>query len=141
MFIDEGDEGKGPVSHRHEDAFKHKFPYYLSIGMTEAQYWEGDSTLVIAYREAEEIRRERKNQELWLQGMYIYDAINRISPVLHAFAKKGTKAQPYIEEPYPLNDKDVQAVKRKQEKKQSDKGLNFMRSLASNTNKKFKEGK
>lgn len=141
MFADEGDEGEAPVPHRYEDAFRKRFPYYLSIGMTEAQYWEGDSTLVIAYREAEELRKEKQNQYLWLQGMYFYDALNRVSPVLHAFAKKGTKPQPYPEEPYPINDKKVEAVKRKQEKKQSDRGLEFMRSLASNTNKKYEEGK
>lgn len=35
---------------------------------------------------------------MWLQGMYIYDAISRLSPILRAFAKKGTKAQPYADE-------------------------------------------
>ena len=35
---------------------------------------------------------------MWLQGMYIYDAISRLSPILRAFAKKGPKAQPYVED-------------------------------------------
>lgn len=73
------------------EIFYKKFPYYLSIGMTEEQYWDRDSTLVKYYREAEELRQEKFNQEAWLQGMYVYDALARIAPILHAFAKKGTK--------------------------------------------------
>lgn len=80
----------------YSEIFLAKFPYYLSIGMTEEQYWDRDSTLVKSYRKAEELRKERVNQEMWLQGMYIYDAISRLSPILRAFAKKGTKAQPYV---------------------------------------------
>ena len=141
MFADEGDEGEAPVPHRYEDAFRKRFPYYLSIGMTEAQYWEGDSTLVIAYREAEELRKEKQNQYLWLQGMYFYDALNRVSPVLHAFAKKGTKARPYLEEPYPLTQKHAEDAKQRHEKKQSNKGLQYMRKLVASNNKRFEERK
>ena len=75
----------------YSEIFLAKFPYYLSIGMTEEQYWDRDCTLVKSYRKAEELRKERVNQEMWLQGMYIYDAISRLSPILRAFAKKGTK--------------------------------------------------
>ena len=80
----------------YSDIFYKKFPYYLSIGMTEEQYWDKDCCLVKFYRKSEELRKERVNQEAWLQGMYIYDALLRVAPVLHAFAKKGTKPQPYV---------------------------------------------
>lgn len=86
----------------YSEIFLAKFPYYLSIGMTEEQYWDRDCTLVKSYRKAEELRKERVNQEMWLQGMYIYDAISRLSPILRAFAKKGTKAQPYGKRSYRL---------------------------------------
>lgn len=100
----------------YSEIFLAKFPYYLSIGMTEEQYWDRDSTLVKSYRKAEELRKERVNQEMWLQGMYIYDAISRLSPILRAFAKKGTKAQPYVEEAYPINKKTVEEAELKKEK-------------------------
>lgn len=70
--------------------------------MTERQYWDGDCMLTRAYRKAEKLRLEQKNQELWLQGMYFYEALGDVSPLLHPFAKKGTKAVPYRSEPYPL---------------------------------------
>ena len=53
-------------------------------------------------RRADRLQLERKNQELWLQGRYYYEAMGAISPLLHAFTKKGTKAAPYLAEPYPI---------------------------------------
>lgn len=82
--------------------FEADCPYYLSIGMTYEQYWYGDVWMVEAFREADRLKQKRKNQELWLQGMYIYEALCDASPLLHAFAKKGTKAVPYREAPYDL---------------------------------------
>jgi hypothetical protein len=121
--------------------FKRKFPYYLSIGMTEEQYWDKDCTLTIDYREAEKLRKERVNQEAWLQGMYIYDAISRLTPVLHAFAKKGAKPKPYVEEPYPIDEKSVEEAKLKKEKEKSQKGLRYMQALMVANNKHFEERK
>lgn len=52
------------------------------------------------------MRKQRKNQELWMQGMYIYEALCDAAPLFRAFAKKGTKAHPYAKEPYSLKAKD-----------------------------------
>lgn len=70
--------------------------------MTYQEYWYGDVWSIIDARKADRLRMERKNQELWLQGRYFYEAMGAISPLLHAFAKKGTKAAPYCAEPYPI---------------------------------------
>lgn len=119
------------------DIFNSKFPYYLSIGMTEEQYWDRDCCLVKFYREAEDLRKERMNQEAWLQGMYFYDALARVSPILHAFAKKGTKAQPYVEEAYPISKKTMDKAKLKKEKATSNKGLQYMQAYMVKNNKRF----
>ena len=141
-FAGEGGEGNFPAPLcRYEDTFWQKFPYYLSIGMTEEQYWDGDCALPKYYRQAEELRRERTNQEAWVQGMYVYDAISRISPILHAFAKKGTKAKPYVEEPYPVSKKTASDSKAKKEKMKSQKGLRYMEALMRENNKRFEEKK
>ena len=80
--------------------FEEAFPYYLAMGMSYEQFWEQDSELVKYYRKANEIRQEMINHEAWLHGMYIYEAIADISPILHAFAKRGTKPRKYSEKPY-----------------------------------------
>lgn len=123
------------------EVFKAKFPYYLSIGMTEEQYWDKDCELAKYYREAEAMRREKFNQDAWLQGMYVYDAIMRLSPILHAFAKKGTKPQPYVEVPYPISQAGVEEAKARKEKAVADKGKRFMEAFMAKNNQKFEERK
>lgn len=73
--------------------------------MTYEQYWYGDVWMVVAYREADKRRKERKNAELHLMGMYFYEALCDVSPILHAFAKNGTKPIPYRTTPYELSAK------------------------------------
>ena len=97
-----GDNLKAATSYR--EIFDNAFPHYLYMGMTPEQFWEGDSNLVVAYRKAFEMKQEADNQRLWLQGAYVYDAISRLVPLMHPFAKKGTKAEPYLDKPYPLKE-------------------------------------
>ena len=120
------------------ERFHEQFPYYLSIGMTPEQYWDGDSTLARAYRKADEIRMERKNQELWLQGMYIYEAICDASPILHDFAKKGTKPHPYADKPYPITEKQHKRNKVDKEKANFDKGKKLMEAFMKANTSRFK---
>ncbi len=99
------------------EQFYDHLPFYLSIGMTFNQFWNEDCCLVKYYRKAYELQRERKNQELWLQGMYIYEAIGDMSPVLKAFAKKNTKPLKYPSEPYAITQQEIE--KRKQAKERA----------------------
>ena len=107
--------------------------------MTEEQYWDKDCLLTKYYREAEELRTEKANQMAWLQGMYIYDALARISPILRAFSKKGTKAQPYPEEPYPIGRKSVEDSKNKKEKENYDKAKRYMEAYMVQHNKRLEK--
>lgn len=70
--------------------------------MTYEQYWYGDPQMARAYFEADILRQERRNSEMWLMGAYVYDAISRLTPVLHAFAKRGTEPIKYMDAPYEL---------------------------------------
>ena len=127
-------EGEQSPSYTYTEQFNKAFPYYLSIGMTPDQYWDGDPTLAKYYRQADEIRLERKNQELWLQGMYVYEAILDVAPVLHAFAKKGTKPRPYSEQPYAITDKMRREEEEAKEKRNFEKGMARMKALMGNRN-------
>jgi len=105
------------------EQFYEQFPFYLSIGMTYDQYWNDDCCLTKYYRKANELSKARKNQELWLQGMYIYEALCCVSPVLHAFAKSGTKPQPYPDKPYAISDKEIKERKETIEKENRKKAM------------------
>lgn len=105
--------------------------------MTYEQFWEQDVELVKFYREADKIKTDRKNFECWLQGLYVYEAICDASPILHAFAKKGTKAIPYRDQPYDLRS-EKKAVKKKEQKRDS-KAKSIMEMWMVSVNKKFEQ--
>lgn len=72
----------------------------MSYGMSYDEYWFESPYRAQFYRKAREISVRQKDEELWMQGVYIYDALCRVSPILHAFSKSGTKPLPYMEKPY-----------------------------------------
>lgn len=75
----------------------------MAIGMTYDEFWNQDVDMVATYRTAAELRDKRRNQELWLQGMYIYEALCDASPLFRFSMKKGTvRPEPYVKEPYPI---------------------------------------
>ena len=136
------DDGGGGVNtatplQSYSAKFEELFPYYLSIGMTEEQYWDKDCCLVRAYRKADEIRKDRRNQELWLQGAYFYEAISRVSPILHAFAKKGTKPVPYLTEPFAITEKQAEYRQAQKDEKVFAKGKRMIEGFMAQHNKKF----
>lgn len=134
----EGSGRSAPFSNSYTSMFNDQFPYYLTIGMTPDQYWDGDPMLAKYYRKADELRRKRKNEELWLQGMYIYEALCSVSPVLHAFAKRGTKPLPYPDHPYALTVTDRENERELQEKRDREKAKRYMEAKMATINKRFK---
>ena len=109
-----------PTQIKYGEVFTTHFPYYLSIGMTAEQYWDGDNLLPRAYRKAEELRRDRQNSYLWLQGKYVYDAIYAMAPALQAMG--GGKPESYVNEPYPLTEAAVrERDKREQQRKMEER--------------------
>jgi hypothetical protein len=106
--------------------------------MTYRQFWEDDCNMVIAYRKADELSKERQNEYLWIQGMYIYRAMICASPALNPLMKV-KKPFPYMEEPIPITYK---AAKRKEEedaRKLYEKNKEDMMALMDQLNKSFRE--
>lgn len=82
-------------------------PYMLEIGMSYQDYWYGDPNIAKYYIEKDKIHRKRLNQEHWLEGLYFYQALCDVAPMLNAFAKKGTRPQKYLERPFPLSEEEI----------------------------------
>ena len=140
LSASEGGESKeARPSLTYTEQFNRLFPYYLSIGMTYNEYWESDPMLAKYYREAEELKRARRNEELWLQGMYIYEALCDVSPIMVAFPKKGAKPNPYPDKPYCISEKQRKVEEAEQERKVAEKGMAFMNRMMSMANSKPKE--
>ena len=125
----------------HSPKFYEVFPYYLAIGMTEEQYWDRDCELVRHYRRAAQIRQELADQQAWLQGAYVYEALLDAAPVLHAMAKRGTKPLPYRKEPFGvfLSKDRSDRVARSREEQQDEKAMAMMHMFAEATNRRFRE--
>lgn len=112
-----------------EEMFWKALPWYLSIGMSEKDYWQGDPKLVESYREAYKLAKERKNQELWLQGVYFLKAT--------ACAVNGSNKSPYPDEPLPLSvEESNEQIERKQRIKDAEFEASMMSFMAS-ANEKF----
>lgn len=82
--------------------------------MSYEQFWVDDPRLVISYRRADEIKKRRVNEELWLAGIYTAEAL--ASTVGNMFSK-GSKYQ-YPSEPKPIT---MDEVKERQEREQKAK--------------------
>lgn len=98
------------------ELFEKQCPIYMSYGMSYDEFWYGDAYRTKFYCEAYKIKVRQKDEELWMQGMYIYEALCDVSPILHAFSKKGTKPLQYSKKPY-LAESEV--AKTKIEKEQA----------------------
>ena len=106
-------------------------PYYLTIGMPSDEFWNGDCCLVKCYREADKYKQQRMNTQAWLQGAYVYEAICDVAPVLHAFAKRGTKPHKYSSAPYAASKEEQQS----QEKLKAQQAQAKMKAWAERINK------
>ena len=83
------------------EQFEEVFPYYLSLGMTYEEFWEGDISLPKFYREAEKLRVKRAceddNFQCWLQGLYVYEAVS--CAIGNALRKENTPQIKYLDKP------------------------------------------
>ena len=79
--------------------------------MTYEQFWNGEPEQAAVYRKADEIRRRRINEEMWLNGMYTADAL--ASTVGNMFSKSKNK---YPTEPRPVTRAEIEARKEREQK-------------------------
>lgn len=123
--------------------FEELCPIYMGYGMSYDEYWYDDCYKAKYYRETYEIQIKHNDEQFWMQGMYIYDALCRVSPILHAFSKSGTKPLPYPEKPYSML---IEENKTEEEKQKEIENARLIAKLhfeqwARETSKRFKNKK
>ena len=67
--------------------------------MTYEQYWYGEIRLAKAYAEAERYRLEQREYDMWLQGVYVREALQSALSVSEWFRPKGKKPFQYPQKP------------------------------------------
>lgn len=90
-------------------------PYYMSLGVSYDEFWNGDYCRLKYYVKAHEYELENINTKLWLQGMYDFKAFEA---VMNAFSYgmnggKGKRPKGYLEYPHPFTEREKAAEKRR----------------------------
>lgn len=96
--------------------YKEACPIYMSFGMTYEQFWDGDVEMHLMYRKAMRQRVIAENRMMWLQGMYIYEALLDVARYNKAFSK--AKPAPYRDTPYDLFEEERLREERRKQKAQ-----------------------
>ena len=130
------------------ERFEKLCPIFMNLGMTYKEFWEEDPTMAKDYLKAFEIKQKReirnKEWEIWKQGMYVYEALIDVSPILHAFSK-AKKPLPYPEKPYGIEEIDEKIEEKdeitKEQEKENErlKATVFFNNWARATRKHFKK--
>ncbi len=84
----------------------------MSLGMTYDEFWNQNVDMARAYRKADEMKRKRQNEEMWVQGLYIRDAL--ISTVGNMFSGKGAQKHEYPKEPYAITELEIKERKERE---------------------------
>lgn len=133
-----GDESRPSPILRYSDKFEELCGYYMSIGMTYEDYWDGDNCKTKYYRQMDELNKERRNADLWLLGAYFYEALLDVSPVFNPLSSK-KKPFPYRENPIPLTEAEIKRLDELTKQKQMEAGREAMRLMMTEFNRKFEE--
>ncbi|MBE6890028.1 MAG: hypothetical protein E7485_08460 [Ruminococcaceae bacterium] len=83
------------------ELFEKACPFYMSIGMSYEEFWEGNVALPIFYLKAHRMKAEQEHEQLdyaaWLNGVYTKRAYEVV--LANAFSKQGTPMQTYYDKP------------------------------------------
>lgn len=124
--------------------FEKMCPIYMSYGMSYDEFWYKSPYRTKYYLDSYKRKIKQQDEYMWMQGMYIYEALCKVSPILHAFSKKGTKPLPYSEKPYLHNDDTFKTEDEKEQEKKNNEllvKLHFKRWVKNMQNKFNKEQK
>lgn len=128
-----------------ENLFNKMCPLFISIGMTYEQFWENDPTIAKCYLEAFNIKQKREQEikewNMWKVGVYMYEALCNVSPILHAFSKKGTKPLPFPDKPLGIeayeNEEKKEEIKKQKQENERLLAIIYFNNWAKTWQKKF----
>ena len=102
--------------------FEEMCPIFMSYGMTYDEFWYKSPYRAKFYKDAHILKVRQTDEEMWIQGMYIYEALCDASPLFRFSMKKGTvKPEPYAKEPYPITAAEVRAREEREARQKEEK--------------------
>lgn len=115
--------------------FEECCPFYLSIGMSSTEYWDGDNDLPRYFRKAFKMKQEQTNREAWMHGLYVYDAV--VSAMSHLNQNKSSHKN-YAPEPYSFTKEDIERENEQKVAEAEARAEVWMKSWVSATQGMFK---
>lgn len=102
----------------------------MLYGMTYEEYWYGDPWMVRAFAQTYLLKRRVRNEELWLEGIYMANAFQTV--IGNAFGKHKLK---YLEKPLDIFEK-TEAEKKQEIRNERQKLINWLSRLKRATDSK-----
>jgi len=115
------------------ELFESVCPIYMLYGMTWEQFWFGDPGMASTFREAYLLKQRAKNEEMWMQGLYIYRAVQAV-----VASALGSRSAKYIDAPLDYLPK-TKAEKEQEKFKEKQKVIAFLDRLLKNNATKSNE--
>ena len=125
-----------------ETLFDKEAPFYMSIGVSYNDFWNGDPKIAKFALDAFNLKQEREIEQLnfnaWLQGTYIHQAT--YSAVAYCLNPKEAERAgiKYFDEPMSLFSGSNNEPTEEELKKAQQESLDWMRELYTLTNNRFK---
>ncbi len=82
-------------------------PYFMSIGVSYHDFWDGDFEICKYAQKAELLRKKRRNQDAWWNSIYTFRALCDASVLFHDFVDKKPELKFSTEVPLPLSMKEA----------------------------------
>lgn len=134
-----GRDGGSSVSRplTYAEQFEEACPYYMAMGMPYDEFWNGDCSAAAMYRKTYRLQKQMEDERAWLHGLYIYEAMCDVAPILRAFSKV-KKPIEYPGEPHGIF-KPAEKQKAAKDETQYDKMMARFTSIMAGVNKRFEE--
>lgn len=113
--------------------------YYMALGVSFDEFWYGDYTRFKYISEANKLKKEAINEQLWLQGLYIdYALSTQFENFGMGLAGKHGKPKRYLEKPIELFPK-TEEEKQREDEEERKKLIEFFNSLIAQQERRKKE--
>lgn len=122
------------------DTLNNLCPYYMAMGMSYDDYWNGDPYMARFYREAFKQKVRNENTMLHVQAQYIYEVLGCMASLYDPFAKR-RKPEKFRDHPYDLFPEDAEATQERLERERYESIRERLKAFAEEHNKQMKNQK
>lgn len=128
--------------HPYGDMLDECLPYYMSMGMSWDEYWDGEFGTKRAWRKAYNIRIEREQKladhNNWLMGQYLVAALQAVPLLVAGFnVKRSTRLPEYPKKPFSeqYEEQKKEEDRKQKEEDQSKLAMALFQAMATRFNK------